>query len=118
MSTPGAAQSTFAIGNPGPPRSTPDYYAIEVMNTLLGGMFQSRLNANIREAEIRELSSHFSGIFHGDHPCHLAIWGKTGTGKTLTLCYFLNLLVELCEKANIEFRHEQLDLSTPRPCWR
>jgi zinc protease len=46
---PGAAQSTFAIGNAGPPRSTPDYYAIEVMNTLLGGMFQSRLNANIRE---------------------------------------------------------------------
>jgi predicted Zn-dependent peptidase len=46
---PGAAQSTFAIGLPGPPRSTPDYYAIEVMNTLLGGMFQSRINANIRE---------------------------------------------------------------------
>jgi predicted Zn-dependent peptidase len=46
---PGAAQSTFAIGNPGPPRSTPDYYALEVMNTMLGGMFQSRLNANIRE---------------------------------------------------------------------
>ena len=46
---PGAAQSTFAIGSPGPPRSTADYYAIEVMNTLLGGMFQSRLNANIRE---------------------------------------------------------------------
>ena len=46
---PGAAQSTFAIGNPGPPRSTPDYYALQVMNTLLGGMFQSRLNANIRE---------------------------------------------------------------------
>lgn len=46
---PGAAQSTFAIGNPGPPRSTADYYALQVMNTLLGGMFQSRLNANIRE---------------------------------------------------------------------
>jgi zinc protease len=46
---PGAAQSTFAIGLPGPPRKSPDYYAIEVMNTLLGGMFQSRLNANIRE---------------------------------------------------------------------
>jgi zinc protease len=46
---PGAAQSTFAIGLPGPPRTTPDYYAIEVMNTLLGGMFQSRINANIRE---------------------------------------------------------------------
>jgi zinc protease len=46
---PGAAQSTFAIGNPGPPRSTPDYYALQVMNTMLGGLFQSRLNANIRE---------------------------------------------------------------------
>lgn len=46
---PGAAQSTFAIGNPGPPRNTPDYYAIQVMNTMLGGLFQSRLNANIRE---------------------------------------------------------------------
>jgi zinc protease len=46
---PGAAQSTVAIGQPGPPRTTPDYYAIQVMNTILGGMFQSRLNANIRE---------------------------------------------------------------------
>ena len=46
---PGAAQSTFAIGSPGPPRNTPDYYALQVMNTMLGGMFQSRLNANIRE---------------------------------------------------------------------
>jgi zinc protease len=46
---PGAAQSTFAIGNAGPPRSTPDYYSLQVMNTMLGGMFQSRLNANIRE---------------------------------------------------------------------
>jgi zinc protease len=46
---PGAAQSTVAIGQPGPPRNTPDYYAMQVMNTMLGGMFQSRLNANIRE---------------------------------------------------------------------
>jgi predicted Zn-dependent peptidase len=46
---PGAAQSTFAIGRPGPPRNTPDYFALQVMNTILGGMFQSRLNANIRE---------------------------------------------------------------------
>jgi zinc protease len=46
---PGAAQSTVAIGHPGPPRNTPDFYAMQVMNTMLGGMFQSRLNANIRE---------------------------------------------------------------------
>lgn len=46
---PGAPQSTFAIGLPGPPRNTPDYFALQVMNTILGGQFQSRLNANIRE---------------------------------------------------------------------
>ena len=46
---PGAAQSSFAIGLPGPARSTSDYFALEVLNTMVGGMFQSRLNANIRE---------------------------------------------------------------------
>jgi len=46
---PGSAQSTFALGLPGPARNTPDYYALQVMNTILGGMFQARLNANIRE---------------------------------------------------------------------
>ena len=46
---PGAAQSTFALGNPGPPRTTSDYFALQVMNRILGGQFQSRLNANIRE---------------------------------------------------------------------
>jgi predicted Zn-dependent peptidase len=30
-------------------RSTPDYFAIEVMNTILGGSFSSRLNQNLRE---------------------------------------------------------------------
>jgi predicted Zn-dependent peptidase len=46
---PGAAQSVFNIGLPGPSRNTPDYFALQVLNTILGGQFQSRLNANIRE---------------------------------------------------------------------
>ena len=29
--------------------TTPDYFALRVMNTMLGELFQSRLNANIRE---------------------------------------------------------------------
>jgi hypothetical protein len=67
---------------------------------------------------IRELSSHFAAILRGDHPCHLAIWGKTGTGKTLTLTYFLNLLSEMCLAKKVPLRHEHLDLSNPRPCFR
>jgi len=75
-------------------------------------------NAKVRDAEIRELSSHFAGILRGDHPCHLAVWGKTGTGKTLTMTYFLNLLAEMARAQDIEVRREYLDLSTPCPCFR
>jgi predicted Zn-dependent peptidase len=46
---PGAAQSIISIGRVGPARATPDYYALEVMNTILGGSFTSRLNQNLRE---------------------------------------------------------------------
>ncbi|MSO30762.1 MAG: insulinase family protein [Acidobacteria bacterium] len=46
---PGAAQSQIRIGWIGVPRSTPDYFPIFVMNTILGGSFSSRLNLNLRE---------------------------------------------------------------------
>lgn len=46
---PKAAQSVFALGHTGPDRYTPDYYALEVMDMILGGLFQSRLNHDIRE---------------------------------------------------------------------
>jgi predicted Zn-dependent peptidase len=46
---PGAAQSSFRIGAVGVPRSTNDYFALTVMNTILGGSFSSRLNQNLRE---------------------------------------------------------------------
>jgi predicted Zn-dependent peptidase len=46
---PGAVQSQIRIGWVGVPRSTPDYVALEVLNTVLGGSFTSRLNQNLRE---------------------------------------------------------------------
>jgi zinc protease len=46
---PGAAQSVIRIGRVGVERSNPDYFAIEIMNTILGGSFTSRLNHNLRE---------------------------------------------------------------------
>ena len=48
---PGAAQSSFRIGAVGVPRSTKDYFALSVMNTILGGSFSSRLNQNLRETK-------------------------------------------------------------------
>lgn len=46
---PGAAQSVIRIGRVGVDRATPDYFALEVLNTILGGSFTSRLNQNLRE---------------------------------------------------------------------
>jgi predicted Zn-dependent peptidase len=46
---PEAAQSQIRIGWVGVPRSTPDYAALQVLNTILGGSFTSRLNQNLRE---------------------------------------------------------------------
>jgi zinc protease len=46
---PGAPQSQIRIGAVGVPRSTPDFFPIQVMNTVLGGAFSSRLNLNLRE---------------------------------------------------------------------
>ena len=46
---PGAAQSEIRIGLVGVDRATPDYYALSVMNTILGGSFSSRLNQKLRE---------------------------------------------------------------------
>jgi predicted Zn-dependent peptidase len=46
---PMAAQSQIRIGWVGVPRTTPDYFALQVLNTVLGGSFTSRLNQNLRE---------------------------------------------------------------------
>ena len=47
---PGAEQSQVRIGWVGVPRSAPDYFPLQVLNTILGGSFTSRLNQNLREA--------------------------------------------------------------------
>ena len=46
---PGAPQSQVRIGWVGVARSTPDFFPIQVLNTVLGGAFSSRLNLNLRE---------------------------------------------------------------------
>ena len=46
---PGAAQSSVNIGQVGVSRDNPDYYAIQVMNSILGGGGTARLFMNLRE---------------------------------------------------------------------
>jgi len=48
---PGAPQSTLIVGLPVPPATSPDAISLLVTNALLGGSFNSRITANIREAK-------------------------------------------------------------------
>ena len=46
---PGAAQSSVFAGNLGIDRGSPEYYTVQVLNSVLGGKFTSRINLNLRE---------------------------------------------------------------------
>jgi len=46
---PQAVQSEIRVGHLGVSRSCEDYFALSVMNSILGGIFNSRLNLNLRE---------------------------------------------------------------------
>jgi zinc protease len=45
-----ASQSELRVGHAGIPRRHPDYFPVVVMNAILGGLFGSRINLNLREA--------------------------------------------------------------------
>jgi zinc protease len=49
VDTPGAPQTALLVGQMGVMRSDPDYERLNVMNQVLGGLFSSRINMNLRE---------------------------------------------------------------------
>jgi zinc protease len=97
---PGAAQSTFAIGEVGPSRGTPDYFALRVLNSFFGEQFQSRLNANIREQKGYSygVSSRFA---YGRGPGAFRAGGEIVTAKS--------------DSALIEFMKELRGIRGERP---
>ena len=46
---PQAVQSEICVGHLGVPRSCEDYFPLSVMNAIFGGVFNSRINLNLRE---------------------------------------------------------------------
>jgi zinc protease len=46
---PSAVQSEIRVGHVGAARASEDYFALHTLNTILGGMFTSRINLNLRE---------------------------------------------------------------------
>ena len=78
---PGAAQSQIRIGWVGVPRSTPDYPTLQVLNTILGGSFTSRLNTNLREEHGYSYGA-FSGFEERISPGSFSARAGVQTDKT------------------------------------
>jgi predicted Zn-dependent peptidase len=49
VEAPGQGQTVIAIGEPGVPRNHPEHFPLLIMNAILGGQFNSRINTNLRE---------------------------------------------------------------------
>jgi predicted Zn-dependent peptidase len=70
---PDAPQSTLVLGLPVPPPGTPDAIPLGVTNALLGGSFNSRITANIREQKgytyspYSEISRHYHTAYWAQH---------------------------------------------------
>ena len=98
---PNAAQSEIRIGQPGAPRSaSPDYYALQVMNTALGGQFTSRVNLNLRERHGYTYGARSAWSFRRG-PGPFVASGGVFTAKT--------------DSSLIEFLRELKDIRGPRP---
>jgi len=82
---PGAPQSTLIVGLPVPPSTSPDAVALGVTNALLGGSFNSRITANIREAKGYTYSprSEISRRYHDGYWAEVADVTTQFTGPSL-----------------------------------
>jgi zinc protease len=69
VDVPGAAQSQTVVAQQGAPFGAPDRIALGVMNAILGGMFSSRINLDLRETHAYTYGAHsrFS-MRHGPGP--------------------------------------------------
>ncbi len=98
---PNAAQSEIRIGHPGAARSVdPDFYALQVCMTALGGQFTSRVNLNLREKHGFTYGAR-SNISYRRGPGPLVASAGVFTAKT--------------DSSLVEFLNELKDIRGPRP---
>ncbi|MDR3638132.1 MAG: pitrilysin family protein [Isosphaeraceae bacterium] len=97
---PAAAQSMLYVGAVGLPRSTPDYFPLEVLNAALGGQFSSRINLNLREDKGYTYGAHSAFVF------------RQGPGPFVTVA---PVQTDVTKAALVELMKELNDVVGPRP---
>ena len=109
VAKPDAPQSELRVGHRGVPRSTGDYFPTVVMNAVLGGLFSSRINLNLREAHGYTYGA-FSGFDwrRGAGPFVV----DTAVKTAVTDAAAREILTEIERMRAEEIRQEELSLAT------
>ncbi|MBU0509902.1 insulinase family protein [bacterium] len=97
---PRAPQSAIVLGNAGISRTDPEYVSCEVMNHILGGLFTSRINTNLREEK---------GYTYGARSVFVT---RRGRGPFLA---YAEVQTEVTDESIAEFLKELRDVGGPRP---
>jgi predicted Zn-dependent peptidase len=92
---PNAAQSEIRIGGAGAARTSPDFYALSVLNTVLGGQFSSRINLNIREKKGYTYGARSSFSFLRGAGPFMASGGVVSAKTDSSLVEFMRELVDI-----------------------
>lgn len=116
---PKAAQSEIRIGGAGAARTSPDYYALSVLNTVLGGQFSSRINLNIRENKGYTYGARSAFTFLRGPGPFMASGGVVTAKTDSSLVEFMRELVDIrgsrpATKAEVDFATGSLVRAYPR----
>jgi zinc protease len=105
---PGAPQSEIRIGYPSLARSSPDFFAVQVMNRLLGGQYSSRINMNLRERHGYTYGARSGFVFNKQPGPFSASGGFVSTKTDSSIC---ELLYEIDRMQKEGVTAEELEFS-------
>ena len=105
---PGSPQTQLRVATFGVPRSSPDYVPVRVMNTILGGMFASRINMNLREEHGYTYGANSQFVFwRSGGPFAVA----TGVRTDVTAPAVHEVMLELKEMSETRVTPQELTLA-------
>lgn len=105
----GAPQSELRIGHVGLPREHRDYFDVVVMNAVLGGLFSSRINLNLREEHAYTYGAH-SGFDWRRAAGPFTV--ETAVKTEVTDAAVREILLEIDRIRDAEVTEDELDLAT------
>ena len=109
VSKAGAPQSELRVGHIGLPRRHPDFFPTMVMNAVLGGLFGSRINLNLREAHGYTYgASSYYDWRRGPGPFAVA----TAVESDVTTLALREIFLEIDRIRSEEISEEELSLAT------